>query len=415
MAVISNRRKLRREVEPLTVAMSVACMTPASPATQVFDASDETGAQYSPDRTLMPTVLRPVVSASASDETWDESNSNVRLANIRWYANGQDISTLADWQGLYDIYTTSDESRGSLEIRRNVTVAETIELHMEADLLDQRAGRLVHVSSDTITLQTSARSEPEYSLHLEDDPVMEYDVMLDDLSVDDYNRAHSLAHLSDSDRQAAMDSRNSYLRRIPLTLMRGGREILSSTDIRYRVYRVNADSTLTELGGGWDECASAGAVGTPARMDMRLVEGGCYMVRAMRTANGKETEIARTQFQLKRRSRVYTAQPCGQARLKDGETVRMDMAAVKSERQPVARPERILEMRWMTETAGGKVTQHSDGSIGRIDLTRAGAVGLSGSADEMDVWLEVRERGVHEYLTYNGEPLTAGGEPLIIN
>lgn len=415
--IITNRIRLRREVSPLTVSVSVVCTTPASPVTQVFDNSDESGAQYSPDRTLIPTVLQPVVSASASDGSWDESNSNARLANMKWLANGQDITTLSDWTGLYTIYTTTDATRGSLEIRRNVTVAETIELTLEADMIDFRTDRLVHISSDPVTLKTTAISEPEYALHLEEDPVMEYDAALDDLSVDDYNRAHGLACLTDTDRQTAMEARNSYLRHIPLTLMRGGKAIGESSDITYRIYRVGSDGTLTELNGdGWDECADMGAVGTSPVIDMRLTDGGCYLVKAVRTEDGKETELARTQFHLKHRERSYFASPTGQARLCDSDTVRMDLASVKSSGQPVARPERLMELRWMTESETGVTVQHSEGSVGRIDLAAAGAIDAPGQvSDSLDVYLEVAMRPRHAYLTYGGTPLTNGGTPLIIN
>ena len=96
------RNRIRRDYAPLTVSASLVCDSAYSPVMQVYSAAQN---EYLPDRTLSPTVLRPIVNAAASDGSWPTPSANAQLANMKWYVNNVDITTLPAWSGLFTIET----------------------------------------------------------------------------------------------------------------------------------------------------------------------------------------------------------------------------------------------------------------------------------------------------------------------
>ena len=150
----TSRKRIRKDFAPLTVSVSLACSTAFSPVTQVFRAASS---EYEPDRSITPTLLQPTVIAAADDGSWPTPNSNAMLANMQWFANGVDITTLNDWNGLYTIDTVG-ATRGGLTIFRNLTPAERLSMHFEADLVDNRLGVTHHNKTDAIVLTTIDQS-----------------------------------------------------------------------------------------------------------------------------------------------------------------------------------------------------------------------------------------------------------------
>ena len=94
----TSRKRIRRDFAPLTVSVAIACDSAYSPLMQVYDA--QTG-EYEPNRQLSPTVIRPEVNAVASDGSWPNHSANKALANLKWYVNGVNITTLSAWTGKY--------------------------------------------------------------------------------------------------------------------------------------------------------------------------------------------------------------------------------------------------------------------------------------------------------------------------
>ncbi|MBD5506195.1 MAG: hypothetical protein HDR09_21205 [Lachnospiraceae bacterium] len=407
----SNRQKIRRTYAPLTVMTTVKCATPQSPATQTYDAVGTDGSEYSPDRSLFPTVLEPEVCASAPDGSWPAGNANARLANVRWLSNGKDIALDPDWTGLYEVHKVDDGRKGTIEIRRNVGVGEVMQLHMEADLVDFRTQRTVRIVTDPVTLSTTARTGDSYTLEAGYGTVEYYDPAEDRLALDDYNRAHGLKSLTDAERMAAARERSSYLRSIPLRLWRGTGELTEDDGIEYRVYRMEAGGKLNLLGGGFDELVGTPAVGKDLCIDMRLSEGACYLVAAML---GKH-ELARGQFQTKRRDTGMTLETHNGASMADSDRVRVDVATAKAGERIVEQPDRLMRIAWKTENSAGVTVSHNRGAVGRIDLARAGAVAGGAVTGDLAVWCEAEMRPAHRMVRVNGRLLRVNGRAAIMN
>lgn len=153
------KKRKRKIFAPLTTSVTVACDSAFSPVTQVYNAEIQ---EYEPDRTVIATVLRPVVTANAVDGSWNDPYVNKLLADMHWFANGQDISTLDDWTGKYEISQVGAE-RGSLIIRRNVAPGERIDLHFEAVLPDPRIGFNIDIVSEVVCLSTTDKSTDSYA------------------------------------------------------------------------------------------------------------------------------------------------------------------------------------------------------------------------------------------------------------
>ncbi|MDE7349686.1 MAG: hypothetical protein K2N25_01360 [Muribaculaceae bacterium] len=413
----STRKKIRRAYTPLTVLASVECTTPSSPLTQVYDSLGADGTEYSPDRSLFPTVVLPKICASAPDGTWPDGIANARLANVKWLANGVDIALDSAWAGLYSVHTADDAQKGMLEIFRNIGVTEVVQLVMEAELVDFRTMRAIKVSTDPVTLSTTARTDDMYALDISEGRVLYYDPVEDRLALDDYNRAHDLKSLSASERAAVSEELTSYLREVPLRLMRGAKELTAAPDIHYRVYRVAADGSLTELGGTFDEILEIPAVGGNIKIDMRLVEDACYLIRAVHGAGASEREIARAQFHAKRIEPDMVLETHNQASMAGTDRKRVDVATAKCGEQIVQQPDRLMRIKWYTETASGTRVSHNGGSVGHISLKRAGVVAAdnSGITEDLQMWCEAELRPAYAFAKANGRYLKIGGRPVIMN
>lgn len=413
----SRKTKMRRVYAPLKVLASVECVTPSSPPTQVYDSLGADGTEYSPDRSLFPTVLEPKVYASAPDGTWPDGNANARLANVKWLANGTDIALIPEWTGLYAVHTADDVRKGTLEISRNIGVTEVVQLVMEAELIDFRTMRALKIVTEPVTLSTTARTDDMYAIDLAEGKVIYYNPVEDRLALDDYNRAHDLKKLSDSERAAVAAERTSYLRELPLRLMRGVKELTAAPDIRFRVYRVVPDGSLTELGGGFDEIVEIPAVGGSLMMDMRLVEDACYLVRAVHGAGSGEREIARTQFHAKRVDSDIVLETHNRASMAGTDRKRVDVATAICGERIVQQPDRLMRIKWLTESASGKRVTHNSGSVGHISLVRAGVVASdnSGITEDLQLWCEAELRPAYGFVKANGRYLKIGGRPVIMN
>ncbi len=134
----SEKKRIRKEFQPLTIAVSLKIMTPNSPANQVYN---PVANEYDPDRGGTPLVILPEVIANAADGSWDMPYVNSLLAEMNWFANGENISAISSWNGKYSIDTVGD-TRGAITISRNVAPGESFELYFEgliADALDENS------------------------------------------------------------------------------------------------------------------------------------------------------------------------------------------------------------------------------------------------------------------------------------
>lgn len=419
MAIQSNRKRIRREYAPLNISVSLVCTTPASPITQTFDALCEDGSQYSPDRSLFPTVLAPVICAESSATVVAPTKKNSILSEIKWLANGQDITLDSSWSGKYNIDTADNDDKGTLSIYRNISVGEQVSLVMEAVIADSRTGFRHKIITEPVILNTIARSEDAYSVELPEGDRLLYSVFDDRLAKDDYNRAHGLKSMTDSDRALVQNERSSYMRQIPFQIRRGAKAVKSATNLKVEMLRVNSDGSLTRLDEKFSEMYSSPSVTAsalnPAMFDMRLIERGCYMIRVLLGTK----EVARRQFQIDRQEEDIDITPTNAVGIDDADTEHGDYARVSNARGCIIdRPEVGLNIKWYTSSSAKSNVLHNEGVMSRIDLKKAGMINADGTpgAAEMEVWCEAEVRAAHKFLQINGVYLVdKSGDPYIMS
>ena len=198
----SNKRRIRIDYAPLNVAVSMKCLTPLSPALQVYNAAN---GEYEPGRSLSPSTFWPMIIANANDGSWRNQYANSILTQMHWYVDGAEISTLPDWQNLYSIDDGPSSYRGAITIKRNVPPTQQFSLHFEGLLADPRLGTTIAIKSDPVVLSTEDASEDAYSLSIGDDQVIQYNPFKDKLHLYNYKVAHGLITAYAAAETAATD------------------------------------------------------------------------------------------------------------------------------------------------------------------------------------------------------------------
>lgn len=399
----TGRKRIRKDFAPLNVAVSVACATPASPITQVYNSEN---GQYEPDRGITPTIIRPEVIASASDGSWKDPHSNQFLADMKWYVNGKDISTLNDWQGLYSIDTVGS-TRGSITIMRNILPNEKVTLRFEAVIADYRLGVNIPVVTDEVVLSTADKSGDTFSLSLEEDQIIRYDPFLDRLHLYEHKVAQGLISASEANRQAAIDE-NAYLRTITIALHKGRSIITSGYSVK--VFRITGTKTLTELSAGTDEVVSISSTGIT--LDLRVVTKSDYLV----VAYIEGETVGQIQFSVNRVYRKFTCKPTNGTSISPNDTMRYDQAAVESDGQIVECPGRVIKITWKTDTLAKTGILHNEGEKTFFELSKTG-IGNTYNDDWLETITEAELKGAYEFATdENGNYYTdENGNKLIIN
>lgn len=399
----TGRKRIRKDFAPLNVAVSVVCDTPTSPYTQVFNSEN---GQYEPDREVTPTVIRPEVIASASDGSWHDPHSNQYLADMVWYVNGKDITTLSDWQGLYSIDTVGS-TRGSLTIMRNILPEEKVTLRFEGVIADNRLGVNIPVVTEEIILSTADKSKDTYSLSIGEDQIIRYDPFLDRLHLYEHKVAQGLISASNSARQEAMDE-NSYLRSIPVSLHKGNK--ILSEGYTVKLFRITGTKTLTQLYAGNDEIISISP--TTISIDLRVVTKSDYLIIAY--IDGET--VSQIQFSVNRVYRKFTCKPTNGTSIAPGDSMRFDKAMVDSEGQVVECPGRVIKIVWKTDTAANKGVVHNEGERAYFEISKTG-LGNTYTDNWLDTITEAELKPAYSFATdgYGNYYTDENGNKYIIN
>jgi hypothetical protein len=363
--MLSSKTRIRKNFEPLTVAISVYCTSPASPLTQTFNGYNS---EYEPNRQLTPTVIYPDVVASASDGSWSDTDVNSLLANIQWLVDGKDITTDSTWATYYEILTTGSD-RGTIKIYKNVPPGTTYRLQFKATLSDTRLGVNIPILSDEIILSTSEKSDDSFSLAIKDGNVIEYDPLKDMHALYEYLIAHGIS---------AQDSEvGSYQHTIPITLFKGT-TALDASEYTISVFRVESDGSLTRLGPPTSEVLAFSP--TYIIMDFRLIEQADYIVKAY--SQGKE--VASLQYSVNRVYQAYTIRPTNGTDIHPTDKQRYDEAMVSADGNIVEYPGRIFRILWYTDSASNHGCSHNEGDTTLFNLDKTG---IGDTAD--DCYLDV--------------------------
>lgn len=378
----SNKKRLRKEFAPLTVANSIRCTTAASPTTQIYNGAN---GEYEPDRDLTPTVILPEVVANASDGSWATPHSNKFLADMHWFVNGQDITSLTDWVGKYTIDQTGD-TRGAITIYKNISPGDAVELHFEANLVDTRLGVNIPVTTDRITLTTSEKSNDGYALSIGDSSIIQYDPIKDRLRLYEYKVAHGLIAPSTAAQSAAKD-KCAYLHEIPVTVFNG--KDAMTTGYVLKLYKVAGASMLAQLTAGAEEIISI----TPTKivLDLRLVEKASYVLKAF--IGNKE--VAMIEIGISRIYQDYKISPTNGTAIHPSDTERYDRAMVDCDGNIVECPGMIFCIRWFTDTDALTGVAHNEGEETVFQLDKTG-IGSTYADDWCDVYCQSEYKPAHK-------------------
>lgn len=376
--IIENKKRIRRDYQPLTTAETLRVLTPLSPASQVYDGAENS---FNPDRAITPLVVYPQIYADAADGSWLTHNANSVMAEMKWFANGVDIATLSSWNGLYEIAQTG-EYRGAITIQRNTPLEEDVELHFEAVIPDTRLGINIPVKTDNLILSTIDKAEDTYEVSIDVDPVIIYNPFLDKLLIYDYKIANGLpAGL----RSEALDG-NSYERKVNILITKGGE---ATTDLDIELYK-NSGQTLTLVDSNL-EITSYDI--TQISFDLRMVEKADYVV----IIKEGEKEVGRQQISIAREYPTYSVEPLSGVSINPGEVLYRNVASVNYNGQVIRIPEPIIRMVWFTDTANKTAMEWQEGDRAVIEILRTG-IGDTYLDDWMDIYLGTEQKKAHKVL-----------------
>ena len=381
----SVKKRIRKDFQPLTIAVSLKIMTPNSPASQVYNSEN---GEYEPDRGVTPLVILPEVIANCTDGSWNTPYANELLSEMKWYINGKEASTVASWNGKYSIDTVGS-TRGAITINRNVSPGESFELHFEGVVADTRLGANIPVKTDTITLSTVDKSEDEYSLSIGDDQIIRYNPFEDALLLYDYKVANGLTTASTSARNAALNE-NAYERSISVSVHKG--DTLLAAGYTLNLYNIGSGGVLTQLTTAKHEIIALTL--TKITMDLRLIEKGDFLLVV--NVGGKEK--ARKQFSINRVYPKFDIEPVSGVSINPGETTHYNKVMVHYNGNIVPVPAPILKMVWFTDTENLTGVQHNEGTETVITLSRTG-IGNTYLDDWLDIYVEAEQKPIFKVMT----------------
>ena len=380
-----RRKRLLTDYEPLSMAVSLEVTTPHSSVGQVYDPKDDS---FLPDREITPLVIVPVVRANTIERSWTQTQANILLANMKWFVNGVDISTLSSWNGKYSINQDGLE-KGAITIEYNVEVEERIELHFEAVVPDERTGTNVPIISAPINLTTVDKAGDTWGVSIDAEQDIVYNPFLDKLLMYDYKVANGLIA---GNRNDAIDS-NAYEKTINVQVTNGGNEV--ATGFTTHLYTVS-NGTLTEV---TNEIELIEKTNLKVVLDMRFIEKRNYVV----IIKSEDLEVARTQFSITRLYPRYGIEIVSGASIRPNQYLHRNKAAVNYNAKIVEIPEPLIRMIWYTDTEHLTGKEWQEGSSCYIEVLRTG-IGRT----YLDSWMELyikaeTKKAFQQYDDYTDE------------
>lgn len=112
------------------------------PDSQNYNADSQ---EYTPDYTITPVIIQPVISIRDKDEVIHAGRINHALTNIRWYENINGTRTLIDTNNAYYEITSSGGNAGRLKVKKNAQPKVPITLEFYAEYIDTRNSQVMIV------------------------------------------------------------------------------------------------------------------------------------------------------------------------------------------------------------------------------------------------------------------------------
>lgn len=151
--------------KPLQLQISFA-VDGSVPGKQNYNADTQ---EYTPDYTLTPFILQPIVSILDKDEVLAAGRVNHALTNIRWYETANGAKTLITSDNADYEITTSGSDAGRIKVKRNVEPKFPITLVFFAEYIDNRNGQVLIIqgsylvscgnASDTVRVELDAAEQ----------------------------------------------------------------------------------------------------------------------------------------------------------------------------------------------------------------------------------------------------------------
>lgn len=398
-----TRQRLRKVYAPLTAAVSMRVLTSGSPLSQVFVGKTGT---YEPNRELTATVILPEVTLSTTDGSLENPYGNSMLSSMKWFANGVDISTLAEFTGKYTILANGS-TRGALQLSLNVPIEKQYALHFEGIITDNRTGSTIPIKTEQVILSTVDKAESTFSLSSTEDVIIRYCPVKDKLLLYEHKVSHGLIAGSSQELAAAKADESAYLRKIPLVLYDGPNQ---RSDYSVKLYKVGSDKSLTEITSS-DVCEVVSIAKDAIVIDLRLVEKKDYLVKAFVDGDN----VCNYQFSVNRLYPKYTVRSSNGTAIAPTDTTRYDKAMVDCEGNIVECPGLSIYLLWKTESVTGKVVEHNEGEATLYSLADTG-IGDTYENDQLDQYIETEYKPVMKFATNeSGQLLMSDGKYLICN
>lgn len=138
--------------KPLQLQISFA-VDGSVPGQQNYNADTQ---EYTPDYTLTPFILQPVISILDKDEVLAAGSINHALTNVRWYEIINGTKTLiASDNADYEI-TTSGGNAGRIKVKKNAEPKVPITLVFYAEYIDSRNGQVMVVQGSYLVSCSNA-------------------------------------------------------------------------------------------------------------------------------------------------------------------------------------------------------------------------------------------------------------------
>ena len=344
----TEKKFMRKKFMPLVTNCTLACITPESPPTQIYG-----GGEFQPNRegaAGVPCGICPVVSASASDGSWQgNTRSNAHLVQMQWYVDGQKIDEVASWKGKYTILTTGD-TRGTLLIKRNVGLNERVKLRFEAKILDFRNQDLVPVGSVELTLYTSQAAEDAWSVETDYPLNLMYSCIDDNMLLHDYQVSHGI--VSSLSNQQINDG-EQYLRTAAIRVRKGNE--VQKSGYSLELYRTD-EGTEKKLSVGYE--LQAFSINSMT-LDLRLVPNNAtYLLKVI---SGGKVVCLKTICTVNRMHKAISVTPCVDSDIYVGNETLFQRALVKCKDRDVQCAENVIKLQLLASTAYEKDVNLGEG------------------------------------------------------
>lgn len=127
--------------------------------------------EYTPDYTLTPLIIQPVVSIIDKDEVLGAGRINHALTNIRWYQNINGTQTLIDGNNSSYEITTSGGDAGRIKVKKNAEPKIPITLIFYAEYVDSRNGQVLIIQGSYQITCSSASDQIRVELDAADQTI----------------------------------------------------------------------------------------------------------------------------------------------------------------------------------------------------------------------------------------------------